>query len=144
MARRFNASLFRSQMRQVVNKYNQGIRKYNDAVRKLDQERRRAINTYNQEIRKYNATQRSQQQKIKSAITQLNRTPIFQSYSIIVASTRTLGQAYARLEDQAAIAASPDQERLIIDLPQKETANSLDVINALNGCPGVSPSGWRI
>jgi hypothetical protein len=139
MTRRFNASQFRSKMRQAISKYNQGVRKYNDAVRKSDRERRRAISDYNQEVRRFNAAQRSRQQKIRSALAQIGQRPVVQSYSIIVSSTHSLGKAYLRLEEHAADVRSPEQQRLIIDLPRQETVNSLDVMNALTGEGPVAP-----
>lgn len=139
MARRFNASQFKSKMRQAISKYNQGVRKHNEAVRKAGRDRRRAISDYKQEVRRFNAAQRLRQQRIRSVLAQLGHRPVVQSYSIIVSSTHSLGEAYLRLEEHASDARTAEQERFLIDLPQQETANSLDVINALTGEESVAP-----
>ena len=142
MARRFNASQFRSKMRQAANKINQSIRKHNSAVRKVNQDRKRAIDKYNQEVRRFNSAQRTRQQRIKSALSQLGHRRVVQSYSVIISSTQSLGDAYLRLEQHPTELRSEEQQRLMIDLPQLETSNSLNVINALTGdAPVESPPG---
>ena len=144
MATRFNASQLRSKMNQAISKQKQAVRKYNDSVRKLNQDRKRAISNYNQAVRRFNAAQRSRQQKIQSALTQLSQRPVVQSYSVMTASTHLLGEACLRLEGHASAATSPGQERFLIDLPQQETANSIDVMNVLTGQGIVAPPAGTV
>jgi hypothetical protein len=132
-------------MREAVNKMNRSIQDYNRAVRKVNQDWKRAADDYNREVRRFNSSQRARQQAIRSALAQLSHRRASQSHSVIVLSTYSLGEAYLRLETLAGGLRSAEEQRLVIDLPQQETANSLNAMHALTGdAPVEVPPGVEL
>lgn len=132
MAKRISSSQLRSQLRQVQSKQRQAIQKYNQEVRRHNQKVKRAVDEYNREVRAHNARVQRNRQRIKNALARLQRTPVTQSYTVVLrTSTYVLNDAYVRLEQENRYAEDDPSYFLTMQLPQQEVANSLAVTNAL-------------
>lgn len=147
MARKISPSQFRNQMRQLANKqrqainnYNQQVRRVNRAIRDYNNEVKRSIDKYNQAVRTHNARVRANRQQIQSELTRLNSHSSTTRYTVFRTSVQTLHRTYVQFEESA------DGQydgfyNTILDLSEREDANSLTVMNALlneNGSEEVS------
>jgi hypothetical protein len=120
-----------------VDNYNREVKKVNDHNKKVYTERKSAIQKYNRDVDKFNAEQRRRKQSYDSAIRILNSTP---QSKIIQYSTRSISQSSIELSDtftslrnDPVIKSHQTSKKLITAWPERETANSLDLTNALNG-----------
>ena len=137
MVKRISSSQFRSKMRQHQNKVRQAANKLKQELRRLesearrnDQQRRQAVNKLNSEIRAYNNRVRANRQRLNAAVTRINsQTKI--RYTVTRHSAVSLKTAYDHLENVAEAKSLGDQYNEILDYSERETANSLDVYNAL-------------
>src|SRR5699024_10416790 len=77
MAKKFNASQFKSKIRQLENKQRQAINNYNNAIRKYNRDMKQAVNQYNNAVRQHNARVRQNRAKIESELRRLNSQPMF-------------------------------------------------------------------
>lgn len=134
MARRFSSSQLRSKLRQAQQKQRQAITKYNDAVRRHNQGVRTAVNGYNQVVRTHNERVRANRRRLASELARLQSQPtITTRYVVYRTSVRTLQKSYSRLE------ASADSQQLdarynrLLDLSEREAANSAEVTNHILG-----------
>ena len=133
MPRRLSSSQIRSQIRQAqtkqrqaIQKWNSAVRTYNNKVRQYNSERRRAIDTYNREVRSYNARVRANRSRLRSAIRSLSSQTITVRYSPFHASASALYSAYERLDNS-------DADPYLSDLAERDTANSVTLLNTLLG-----------
>ena len=113
-----------SKQRQNVQKFNSEIRKHNNAVRHNNSERKRAIDSYNREVRAHNNRLRANQARLKSAQRSLSQQTVTVRYTPLHASVSELSAAYERLD-------TSDADPVISDLAERDTANSVTVLNSL-------------
>ena len=136
MARRYSASQFRNKIRQAQQKQKQAIDKYNQAVRRYNQGVKNAVNKYNQEVRAHNSRVRANRQRIKNELARLSRqsstTPTTR-YVVYRTSVETLHSSYTRLENRAESQQFDPRYNRVLDLSERETANSLEVTNRILG-----------
>lgn len=123
MAKSFNMSSFKSQMRQAQRKIERDMKsEINKATRKFE-------NDVNRELRKYNSKVRHNQQVITRELNKLqSSTTVRSTYTISLGAMHqhytTIGSIYG---DSVV---SPRQEQ-ILDLVEREQANSLITANAI-------------
>jgi len=129
--RRISPAQLRSQLRQAQNKQRQAITKFNQAVRRYNQGVKTAVNRYNQEVRAHNARVRAHRQRVRQELARLNSRSSSTRYTTFRVSVQTVHDAYVRYEAQ--VGAEPEDARhaAILDLAEREDANSLAVMNAL-------------
>jgi hypothetical protein len=123
MAKKFNASQFRSQINQSINRYNQQVREYN---RKVNQ----VINQYNQAVRQHNSRVKANRQRLNTAIARLNSQTSIR-YSLTTTSSYRLYQSYQQLDDRFESGNLNDSYGDWVDLAEKEAANSAELSNSL-------------
>ena len=135
MAKRFSPSQIRSKIRQAQQKQQQAIDNYNQAVRRYNQGLKNAVNKYNQAVREHNARVRANRQRIKNEFARLSRqsTTIETRYVVYRTSVETLHQSYSRLENYAESHQLDPRYNRVLDLSERETANSLVVTNRILG-----------
>jgi len=136
MARRISASQLRSKLRLAQQKQQQAINKYNQAVRRHNQGVKNAVNKYNQAVRAHNARVRANRQRIKSELARLNRqssTTTTTRYVVYRSSVDTLHRSYTNLENRAESQQLDPRYNRVLDLSERETANSLEVTNRILG-----------
>lgn len=135
MARRFSPSQISSMIRQVQQKQRQAINNYNQAVQRYNQGVKKAVNKYNQAVREHNARVQANRQRIKSELARLSHqsTTITTRYIVYRASVEALHQSYSRLENYAESKQFDTRYNRVLDLSERETANSLVVTNRILG-----------
>lgn len=136
MARKISLSQFKSKIRQAQQKQKQAINRYNQEARRHNQKAKQAVNKFNQEVRAYNARVRANRQKIKNELDRLSRQPsvtITTQYTVYRTSVETLHNSYTRLESYAEAHNLDPVYNPILDLAERETANSLEVTNKILG-----------
>jgi len=123
MARKYSSSQLRSKLQQTQRKQQQAINDFNRAVRK-----------YNQEVRAHNARVRANRQRLRSELARFNRHSTTTTISVEYRTTVTaLQESYVRLENRAENASLSSKYDWLLDLSERETANSLEVTNLLLG-----------
>ena len=144
MPRRVTPSQLKSMIRQLDQKQKRAISNYNSAVRSWNREVDRynravghAINDYNREVRAHNMRVRAHRQRLRSQLAKLagqgsrSRTQ-YVSYG---ASVQTLHQAFVRVEASVESGTWGPPGEVLLDLSESETANSVEVLNALLADP---------
>ena len=133
MPRRLSSSQIQSKVRQAqtkqrqaIQKWNSAARTYNSKVRQYNSERKRAIDAYNREVRSYNARVRANRSRLRSALQSLSTQTINVRYSSFHTSVAALHSAYERLDNSSA-------DPFLSDLAERDTANSVTVLNTLLG-----------
>lgn len=144
MVRRISMSQFQSELRelerrrrQAIDQYNQNVRRHNDAVRRYNDNRRRAIDDYNREARAHNSRVMANRQRLQSALNSLanlSRQPVATRYVTFRTSVEAVSTAYVRLERHPDANLGADYDGLV-DLSEREAANSVEVMNSLLGSP---------
>ncbi len=136
MAQKYSASQIRNKIRQAQQKQQQAISKYNQDVRRHNQGVKKAVNKFNQEVRTHNARVRANHQRIKNELARLSRqssTTTATRYVVYRTSVETLHDSYTRLEKRAEAQQFDPRYNRVLDLSERETANSLEVINRILG-----------
>ena len=131
MARRIPLSQLRSQLRQAESRQRQAINKINQEIRRHNQGVRSAVNKYNHDVRTHNARARANQQRVKQELAKLNSRLASPRYATFRVSVQTVHDAYIRYESHAGVEPADPRHAEILDLAERENANSLAVMNAL-------------
>ncbi len=137
MARKISASQLRSKLQQAQQKQRQAINNYNQAVRRYNQGVKNAVGKYNQAVREHNARVRANRSRIRSELSRLNSgSATTTRFTVYRTSVETLHESYSRLENYAEINGLESRYNHILDLSERETANSLEVTNRILGTEG--------
>lgn len=123
MARTFNMSQFKSQIRQAQHKAERQLKQIQrDTERKMKNEINKAVNQYNRDVRR-------NQQKIQSELRKLNSSnKIRTTYNI---SVKTLNNSYNMVVENYDEVNSTVKEKEFFNYIESENANSLSVANAI-------------
>lgn len=130
MVRRISTSQLRSQLRQLENKQRQAISRYNQEVRRHNQHVRSAVSQYNSAVRQYNSRLRANRQRAILELNKLQGRTIVR-YQALHESTVSLNRSYESLEKQECEFENIPFGNEFLDLSEKENANSLAALNAL-------------
>ena len=132
MAVKFNASQFRSKIRQAENKYKQQINKVNQEIDKYNRNVKRAVNNYNSVVRQHNAKVLQNRARIQSELRKLTSsssarivTTYRTSVDVLHTSYRNVAANYDMLEN-----VSPFQDFIYSSIEQ-ENANNLEAANVV-------------
>lgn len=109
----------------------EGNRKARQAVVQHNNNVRQAVANHNNEVRAYNARVRANRQRLQSAILQYNARSSQARYVTVQQSVTSLRSAYERLEERAEAGSYGAEFNELLDLSERETANSFDAYNAL-------------
>ena len=126
MPRRISASQLRSKFRQAEAKHQQEVRRYNNEVRRHNSRLKRNIDAYNREVRTYNNRRRTNYKRLKSALRRLASQSVTVQFTSSHQSSLQVSAAYEQLDNGGA-------DPFLSDLAERETANSVSVLNALLG-----------
>ena len=142
MVRRVTPSQLRSQLRQAQAKRKQAIDKHNRAVRTYNQKVKSEVNRYNQavnqhnsKVRAHNSRVRANRNRLRQELAKLARAATRPSQRTLRASVETVHRTYVRLESAAEAHQYGDQYNQVLDLSERETANSASAMNAMLGNP---------
>ncbi len=121
MVRKISLSQFKSQLRQAQQKRQQAVAKIN-----------RAISNYNSAARAHNARVRANQQKIRNELARLTRQTSRPTRMVSYrTSVQVMHTAYTTIERREAARHFDDSYARILDLSEREAANSLAAANSL-------------
>lgn len=132
MVRRLSPSEFQRYVRDLEQKQRQAIDRYNQEVRRRNDSIRRAVDNYNREVRAYNDRVRAHRRRLESALISLTQQPVVTRYVTFRTSVQLLSSAYTTLE--RVVESRPEYNR-VLDLSEREAANSVVVANRLLGAP---------
>ena len=130
---RVTPSQFRSIVRQAEQKQRQAIDKYNREFRAHNQKVKQAVDKYNREVSTYNARVRADRQRLKNEVARLHRKTTTTRFVSFRASVNAVQAAYERLENAAAAGTLDGRYNEVLDLSEREAANSAGLMNALLG-----------
>jgi gas vesicle protein len=140
--RRVTPSQLRNMIRQAEQKQKQAINKYNSAVRDWNRKTKNAIrdwnnavDQYNRDVRAHNSRVRSNRQRLRSELQKLTNQGSHSRYGPYKTSVQTLQQAFVRVEEKVESGAWGVPGDMLLDLTERETANSVEVLNALLADP---------
>lgn len=124
--RNHNQKVQREQ-RKAIEDYNRKAKAHNQ---KVNLERKKAIDRYNKEVKSYNQRIKSNIHRLRNEIAKVNRisSPEYNTYQTSVAS---LNAYYEALDRKSEYGWLNDKYNYLIDLSEKETANSAEVLNNL-------------
>ena len=129
MTRRISLSQFRNQMRQAKSKIRQAQNKQRQAFNKYNQ----AVRTYNSKARSHNARIKANRERLRRELQKFVRSTSKPQFVSFRASVETVQQSYTALEARADTNIYDDRFNLFLDMSEREAANSVGVINALQG-----------
>ena len=131
MPRRMSSSQLRSKLRQAQTRQRSAIQKRNNEARsrnnKVRQNRaklRRAVNDYYRAARTHNARIRANQARLRSSLQQLATQQVTVRQTTLRESVTSLASAYDQLDRS-------DADPYLSDLAERDTANSVAVLNRL-------------
>lgn len=139
MARRVTPSQFRAEVRRLeqrqrnaVAKANRAINQYNQAARRHNAGVKRAVDDYNREVRAHNQRVRTNRARLRS---ELARAEAAQRRSTPTATTyrRSVSTLVERWDVIDAAADASSMDGALVDLAERETANSVAALNELDG-----------
>lgn len=124
-------------MRQAQQKTKQAIDQYNREVRIYNQKVKQAVDTYNREVRAHNTRVRSDRQRLKNEIAKLGRQNSTTTRSVTFrTSVRTVQTSYERLDRASEQGAFDERYSDVLDLSEREAANSAGDERPARRCPG--------
>lgn len=129
MARRISPSQLRSKLRQAQAKIRQAENKRRQAINRHNQSVRRA----NAKIRAHNARVRAHRNRLRQELQKLARAPTRSRYVTFRASVEAVQRSYVVLERRADEDLYDDRFNQLLDLSEREAANSASVMNVLQG-----------
>ena len=124
MVRRVTPSQLNSMVRKAQQKQRQAIEKFNREVRGYNQKAKRVVDNYNREVRTHNARVRADRQRLKNELIRLNRQPVTARLMTFRTSVSAVQTAHKRLEHAADVSRFDARYNEILDLSERETANS--------------------
>jgi hypothetical protein len=135
------AEIRRAQQRQrnAVAKANRAINQYNQAARRHNAGVKRAVNDYNREVRAHNQRVRTNRAQLRR---ELARAEAAQRRSTPAATTyrRSVSTLVERWDVIDATADASSMDGALVDLAERETANSVAALNELDGSADDPPS----
>jgi len=130
MAKKFNASQFRSKLNQLQSQQRNAINQYNQKVREYNLKVTNSVNQYNQAVRQHDARVKANRQRLNSAISRLN-SQANSRYSVTTTSSYRVFQSYQQLDNRYESGYLNDSYGDYVDLAEREAANSAELSNSL-------------
>jgi hypothetical protein len=124
---------FKSKLRQAQAKQKRAIDDYNRQVRARNRKVKRAVDDYNRAAQRYNTTVRSNRQRLERELSRMRSSGSSAGLTSIRTSSTRLHRSYTRVEVTARTTQESDYRDRFVALSEQEAANSLAVLNALDG-----------
>lgn len=118
---------------QRVNQHNKQVAQHN---RQVVQRANQQIEQHNRQIvQRHNAAVVADRQRVARALASLRQQPAVVRYTVLQSSVYSLNDQFSALQKESTNAPAAHR-RLLVDLPERENANSLEVLSALAGNGG--------
>lgn len=135
------------EQKRAFDNYNREVRKQNVAAKKAvddynrgQREQKRAIDRYNREVRTYNSRARvhnreveSQRRRINQELARLSSRPAVTTFTTYRSTTERFVETYTAAESRLASTPGSPVDQTFLDLASDEAANSVYLVNALEG-----------
>ena len=138
MARRVTPSQWKSMMRQAeqkwrqaINKYNREVDNFNREVKNHNRKAKQAVDSYNREVRAHNARVRPNRQRLRNELARLANRRVAVHLTTFSTSVTAVQTTYERLEHAASGSRYDGRYNEILDLSEREAANTAGLMNAL-------------
>lgn len=118
-------------VQRAVDNYNREARAYNTRVKRAADDHNREVRNYNAKVRAHNQRVESQRRRLNQEIRRLQSRPTTTTFSVVRSSTTTFIDAYSRAE--ARLSGHTGLTRRYLDMASDEAANSVYLLNALDG-----------
>lgn len=138
MARRISLSSYRSKLNQIASKLKQQARDIDRNRREAIRRFNTAINNYNAAVRTHNNRVRANQQRLRSELARLRSSSAPQRVVTYRTAVVRLTESYARLDASSQSRSLSNEENYFYDLSEREAANSVSLLNALEDDNGDS------
>lgn len=119
--------------KQAISKYNREVNRYNAAAKKAVSDYNREVRVYNAKARAHNAKVENQRRRLNQEIRRLQSRPAATTFLTYRTSVTTLTQSYTAAETRLAGGTLNAEGRELIDRGSDEAANSVYVLNAMDG-----------
>ena len=142
MVHRVSTSQIRSKLRQAqakrkqaIDKYNRAVTTHNQKVKSAGNRYNQAVNQYNSKVRAHNNRVRANRNRLRQELDKLARAASRPSQMTFRTSVETVYRTYTHLESAAEAYHYGDHYNQVLDLSEREAANSASVMNAILGNP---------
>ena len=129
MPRRISSSQLRSKLRQAQTRARQAQNKQRQAINKYNQ----AVRNFNRAATAHNARVRANRERLRRELSKLARSISQPRYASLRVSVEAVQRSYEVLETRAENNLYDDRYSPLLDLSEREAANSVSVLNALQG-----------
>ncbi|WP_106248289.1 hypothetical protein [Allonocardiopsis opalescens] len=119
--------------KQAISNYNREARKYNAAVKKAVDDYNREVRNYNSKARAHNRQIESQRHRLDQEIRRLNSRPTGSTFTNVRTSTQSFVRTYNSVDASLATQSLSPTEEHLLNLVSDEAANSVYLVNALDG-----------
>lgn len=135
---RMNISQLKSKLNQARNKRKAALRKIEQGLKTIVNNHNQRVRQHNQKVRQHNVQVRASKQKLISALNTFIRHSNNPNDRIIYSteytrSVKVLNNSYSHLEARYDNQENGIDQRLILDLPERENTNNLMLYNSLGG-----------
>ena len=158
MVRRVTPSQLRSKLRQAqakqkqaigkqkqaIGKYNRTVGTHNQKVKSEVNRYNQAVNQYNSKVRAHNSRVRANRNRLRQELDKLARAASRPSQRTFRTSVETVQRTYVSLESAAETYQYGDQYNRVLDLSEREAANSAGAMNAMLGNPEPSDGAENV
>ena len=118
--------------RQAISKLKQATRDLDRQIDKINAANKRVVNEYNRFVHEHNTRVRTNQQHLQQELRRFNAHPTTVTYRVTHrSSVQTLVQSFSRIEQSSELG-TWQVGNDILDLAERETANSVAVLTALS------------
>ncbi len=123
---------YNNYVRKLQREQKKAVDDYNRQVRNHNQKVKRSVDNYNREVKAYNQRVKSNRQRLKNELNKMSRQSLRTSnYTVYQRSVVSLNTHYESLDHRSEFGGLNERYNHFVDLSEKETANSVEVLNAL-------------
>lgn len=133
MARRVTPSQFRAEVRRLEQRQRAAINRYNQEVRRRNAKAKRAVDDYNREVRAHNQRVRTNRERLRRELTRAQAAQRRSNTSATTTYRRSVSTLVERWDAIDATADASSMDGALVDLAERETANSVAALNELDG-----------
>lgn len=119
--------------KRALNNYDREVRKYNTAVKKAASDYNRDVRTHNSKARAHNRLVESERRRINQELARLRSRPPGTTFTTYRTTTTRFIDTYAAAESRLALHPGSQVDQHFLDLASDEAANSVYLVNALDG-----------
>lgn len=123
----------RREQKRAIDNYNREARRYNAAVNKAVNNYNRDVRTYNSKARAHNRQVENQRRRINQEISRLGSRPLGTTFVTYRTTATRLVETYKSAEYRLTSTSVSPVEQRFLDLASDEAANSVYLVNALDG-----------